>query len=123
MRAPEGSGAGTTPAGFTQLPLAAQEAPGAQPVSGLVEKVNCDAALLALKQPGSVVTTTLTLPVPGGATARIEVGETTVNEVALIPPKVTAVTPVKLIPVMATVVPPTVGPELGLRPETTGWPP
>ena len=49
---------------------------------------------------------TLTLPDdPDATTAVILVALTKVNEVAAVPPKLTAVTPVKLVPVMVTVVP------------------
>jgi hypothetical protein len=45
---------------------------------------------------------------------------TTVILVADEPPIVTAVAPVKLVPVMVTLVPPAVGPLLGLMPVTAG---
>jgi len=49
---------------------------------------------------------TLTLPeVPVPTTAVMVVAFTTVNDVATVPPKLTAVAPVKLVPVMVTVVP------------------
>ena len=44
----------------------------------------------------------------------------TVNVVAAVVPNFTAVAPVKLVPVMVTVVPPAVGPELGLTAVTVG---
>lgn len=54
--------------------------------------------------PAGVVT--LTVPdAPAPTTASILVGELTVNEVAAVPPKLTAVVPVKFVPVIATVVP------------------
>jgi hypothetical protein len=43
----------------------------------------------------------------------IWVAELTVNEVAGVPPKLTAVAPVRFVPVSTTVVPPAMGPELG----------
>ena len=47
---------------------------------------------------------TLTLPVvPAPTTAVMEVALTTLNEVAAVPPKLTAVAPVKLVPVKVTV--------------------
>jgi hypothetical protein len=47
---------------------------------------------------------TLTLPVaPAPTAAVILVALTTVNEVAAVPPKLTAVAPVKFVPVMVTV--------------------
>ena len=49
---------------------------------------------------------TLTLPeVPDATTAVMLVAETTLNDVAAVPPKLTAVAPVKLVPVKVTVVP------------------
>jgi hypothetical protein len=60
------------------------------------------------------VTVTDTIPVPAGATAVIWVSESTVNEVAGVAPKFTAVTPVSPDPVSVTVVPPAVDPWLGL---------
>ena len=50
----------------------------------------------------------------------IEVAETTVKVVAAVAPKVTAVAPVKPVPVMVTVVPPVVGPPVGLERVTVG---
>jgi hypothetical protein len=64
--------------------------------------------------PPAVVTVTCTVPaVPAGATAVIWVAELTVNEVAGVAPKLTAVAPVKFVPVSTTVVPPATGPALG----------
>ena len=55
---------------------------------------------------------TLTLPeVPDATTAVMLVAETTLNDVAAVPPKLTAVAPVKLVPVMITLVP--IGPLVG----------
>ena len=49
---------------------------------------------------------TLTLPeVPDATTAVMLVAETTLNDVAAVPPKLTAVAPVKFVPVMVTDVP------------------
>jgi hypothetical protein len=46
---------------------------------------------------------TLTLPeVPAPTTATMLVALTTVNEVAAVPPKLTAVAPVKFVPVIVT---------------------
>ena len=64
--------------------------------------------------PPGPVTVTDTMPVPAGAIAVICVSELTVNEVAGVPPKLTAVTPVRPDPVSVTVVPPAVDPWLGL---------
>jgi hypothetical protein len=52
--------------------------------------------------------------------ALITVGETTVNEVAALDPKVTAVAFVKPDPLMETVFPPAAGPPVGLTLLTTG---
>nr|WP_169334188.1 hypothetical protein [Nocardia abscessus] len=70
--------------------------------------------------PPTVVTVTCTDPVPAGATAVICVAESTVNEVAGVAPKVTAVAPVRFVPVSTTVVPPVSGPELGTAVATVG---
>jgi hypothetical protein len=73
---------------------------------------------MPLLTPPAVVAVTDTVPVPAGATAVICVAESTVNEVAAVPPKVTAVTHVRAVPVRMTVVPlvpPVVGPEVGER--------
>ena len=68
--------------------------------------------------PLGVLTVTSTVPVPAGAVAVIEVALLTVNEVAAVLPKLTAVAPVKFVPLTWTVVP--AGPELGLTPVTAG---
>ena len=67
----------------------------------------------------ALVTVTLTVPVPAGLVAAIWVSETMANDAA-VEPKLTAVAPVKPVSVMITVVPPTVGPELGLMLEIVG---
>ena len=62
--------------------------------------INVNPTLLAM--PFDVVT--LTLPVaPVPTTAVMLVALTTVNEVAAVPPKLTAVAPVKFVPVIVTV--------------------
>jgi len=62
---------------------------------------------------------TLTLPeVPDATTAVMLVAETTLNEVAAVPPKLTAVAPVKLVPVMVTVAP--IAALIGLNDATVG---
>jgi hypothetical protein len=63
-------------------------------------------------------TVTSTVPAPAGLAAMIEVGLTTVSLAAGVAPKLTAVTPVKPVPVIVTKVPPTAGPEVGLKPVT-----
>jgi hypothetical protein len=50
----------------------------------------------------------------------IEVSLTTVTFVAATPPIVTPVAPVKFVPVIVTLVPPPVGPEIGLMALTVG---
>ena len=70
--------------------------------------------------PPTVVTLTVTAPLPAGATAVIWVAELTTYAVAAVPPKLTAVAPVKLVPVMTTLVPPPVGPDVGASPVIVG---
>jgi len=68
-----------------------------------------------------VVTATVTAPALfAGVFAVIEVALTTVTFVAFVPPKVTAVALVRFVPVIVTLVPPAVGPELGLTLVTVG---
>jgi len=55
--------------------------------------------------PPAVVTPTLPDAPPGETTAVILVSETTVNDDAATPPKLTAVAPVKPLPVMVMVAP------------------
>ena len=77
-------------------------------------------AELVADVPLGVLTVTSTGPVPAGLTAVIDVPETTLTPVAAAVPKAT-VSPVrKPLPVMVTVVPPTVGPPVGLMPVTVG---
>ena len=77
--------------------------------------INVNPALLTM--PFAVVT--LTLPVaPAPTTAVILVALTTVNEVAAVPPKLTAVVPVKFVPVIVTVCP--VPAEVGLNDAIVG---
>jgi hypothetical protein len=73
----------------------------------------------ATADPLPVVTSTCTLPAAwAGATAVIELSETTVKLVATTPSKVTAVVPVRPVPVMVTDVP--AGPEVGEMLVTVG---
>src|SRR5260370_6460216 len=51
---------------------------------------------------------------PAGATAMICVALFTVKLLAAMAPNFTAVTPVKFVPVISTLVPPELGPEVGL---------
>jgi len=60
--------------------------------------------------PSGPVTVTSAVPVPAGATAVIEVAESTVKEVAGVGPKSTAVAAARSVPVMVTPVPPAGGP-------------
>jgi hypothetical protein len=73
--------------------------------------------VLALVPPG-VVTLTSALPAArAGAVAVIVVGLTTVYPVAFVPPNRTAAapeSPAKFVPVIVTIVPPVVGPKVGL---------
>ena len=68
----------------------------------------------------TVVTLTVTAPLPAAVTAVIWVAELTTKLAAAVPPKLTAVAPVKPVPVMTTLVPPEVGPDVGARPVTVG---
>ena len=69
---------------------------------GVGKIVQMNPAFVAVP-PGVV---TLTFPEePAPTTAVMLVGESTVKDVAGVPPKVTAVTPVKSVPVMVTVCP------------------
>ncbi len=63
-----------------------------------------------------------TVPVPAGDVAVIEVAELTVNPVAAVAPKVTAVTLEKPVPVMVTLAPPLAGPVVGAIELTVGGP-
>src|SRR5579863_756567 len=71
--------------------------------------------------PPAVVTVTSTVPADSaGDVAVICVPELTVKVVAAVPPKFTALAPDRLVPVMMTVVPPAVGPLVGLSEDTVG---
>lgn len=63
---------------------------------------------------GAVTETLPEVPLP--TTASIVVGDTTVKEVAGVPPKLTSVTPDKEVPVMVTVVP--IPPVVGAKEES-----
>jgi hypothetical protein len=75
---------------------------------------------VSVEVPLGVVTVTLTVPVPTGETAVIDVSLFTTTPVAALLPKATAVAPVRLVPVMVTEVPPASGPEVGLIEATLG---
>jgi hypothetical protein len=74
--------------------------------------------VLVADVPPGVVTVTSTVPDPAGATAVMDVADTTLKEVAAVEPNLTAVAPVRFVPVTVTEVP--VGPEGGLTEVTTG---
>lgn len=76
-------------------------------VAGVVTAVTVGARLKPARVavPPGVVTDTLPVVDPAGTTAVMLVGLTTVYDVAVIPPKLTAVAPVKLVPVIETVAP------------------
>ena len=67
--------------------------------------------------PLGVVTTTFP-DAPAPITAAMDVEETTLKDVAGVPPKLTAVAPVKLAPVMITVV--SVDPVVGVKDAIVG---
>jgi hypothetical protein len=75
---------------------------------------------LATLVPLRLITVTSTVPMPGGETAVIELGEFTVMLAALAEPNLTAVAPLRPTPLMATAVPPVSTPSLGLSPLTVG---
>jgi hypothetical protein len=66
------------------------------------EGINVKPALVAV--PPAVVTDTFP-DAPASTTAMMLVADTTINEAAAVPPKLTAVVPVKFVPVIVTVVP------------------
>src|SRR6478735_5284050 len=89
---------------------------------GAATNVNWSLAEVALVPP-VVVTVMSTVPAAwAGDVAVIDVALLTVNVVAAVAPKLTAVAPVNPVPVMVTDVPPAVGPELGLTLVTVGAP-
>jgi hypothetical protein len=80
---------------------------------GAATYVNSSAGEIAETPPGAVTVTSTVPTDPAGAVAVIDVSETTLNVVAGLFPKLTAVAPVKLVPVIVTIVPPAVGPLVG----------
>ena len=64
--------------------------------------------------------TTSTAPDPGGEVAVIDVALVTVNVLAAVPPKLTAVAPYRAVPEMVTTAPPCGAPHFVSRPETEG---
>ncbi|OWG15638.1 hypothetical protein KDK82_3131 [Delftia sp. K82] len=82
--------------------------------------MNWSAALVALVPPTVVMRTSIVPAAWAGAVAVICVALLTVNPVAAVAPKVTAVAPDRLVPVRVTVVPPAVGPAVGEMDVTVG---
>jgi hypothetical protein len=83
--------------------------------------VNRSLTEVALVPPGVVTVTSTVPPVAlAGEIAVIEVALLTVNEVADVPPNLTAVAPVNPVPVIVTEVPPAAGPLVGEMPVTVG---
>ncbi len=70
--------------------------------------------------PPEVVTVTLTVPLPDGEVAVMEVELLTVKLAVFPEPKSTALAPVRFVPVTVTEVPPADGPEEGLTELTVG---
>lgn len=70
--------------------------------------------------PASVVTRTLTTPLPAGLTAVIWLLAVTMKLVAFTPPNVTPVTVFRFVPVITTVVPPPAAPDVGEIPVIVG---
>jgi len=103
--------------------------PPAGPVAGLIPVtaggtaapyVNLSAELVVLVPPAVVtVTSTVDPAVPLGLVALIRLSPLTLKPAGEAP-KLTWVVPVKLLPVRYTVVPPAIGPELGLTAEIAG---
>ena len=108
------------PVMITVVPPATSPLDGETPVTaGVAVNVNWSAAVVTLV-PSGLLTVTSTVPVPAGEVAMIVEELTTVNAVAATTPNFTLVVPVKLVPVMVTVVPPDVGPTVGLSAVTVG---
>src|SRR5450631_1248796 len=102
----------------TLVPPAAGPAVGASPVTvgaGMNVKVPAEVAV-----PPTVVTLTVTAPMPAAVVAVIWVAELTMKLAAAVAPNLTDVAPVKLVPVMTTDVPPASGPLVGARPLIVG---
>jgi hypothetical protein len=76
------------------------------PLDGLKDVMTGGGKVNPASTPVPLGVVTLTFPeVPAATTAVMLVAETTVKEVAAVPPKLTAVAPVKSVPVTVTVVP------------------
>ena len=76
--------------------------------------------MLVPEPPAVMATTSLAPAVPAGVVQLRLVAEVTVVEVQAAPPMVTVAPVTKLVPVMVTLVPPAVGPEVGLMAVTVG---
>ena len=115
------------PVTVTELPPVVVPVRGANPVTvGKPKYVKESAALVALV-PSGVTTVTSTVPADsaGEVTVREVPPPLTTTPVPGVTPKSTAVAPVKLVPVTVTVVPPAMGPPVGLPLVTLGggWTP
>jgi hypothetical protein len=108
------------PAIVTEVPPAAGPEDGLTRVTvGGVTYVYWSLVFVALVPPG-VVTVMSTVPAaPAGDVAEIWLELFTENAAA-VPPKLTPVAPVKPVPLIVTVVPPVVGPDVGLTLVTDG---
>ena len=83
--------------------------------------MNWSAGWLTAEGPPAAVTITSTVPADSaGEVAVMEVVLTTVTPVAATVPNFTVLPALKLVPVMVTVVPPVVGPVLGVTLVTVG---
>jgi hypothetical protein len=108
------------PAIVTDVPPAAGPEEGLTRVTvGGVTYVYWSLVLVALVPPGVVTVMSMVPAAPAGAVAEIWLELFTKN-VAAVPPKLTPVAPVKPVPLIVTVVPPVVGPDVGLTLVTDG---
>src|SRR6202165_1452048 len=109
------------PVMVTLVPPAVEPVLGLTPDTvGAAAKLNWSAELVALVPAGAVTVTSTVPAASAGEVAVMEVAEFTTKVVAAVEPKLTAVAPVRLVPVIMALVPPAVGPELGLTLVTVG---
>jgi hypothetical protein len=109
------------PAMVTVVPPVTGPTLGLKPVIvGAPTKVNWSAALVVLGPPGEITVTSPSPATDGGDGTVIDVSLFTVNPVAAVVPKSTAVAAVKPVPLIVTVVPPDAGPSVGVMPVTRG---
>jgi hypothetical protein len=87
---------------------------------GVVAYVNWSAEVVALVPPPGTVTVTSTVPLPAGDTAVSELALVTETPVAATDPNFTVSPEAKFDPDTVTVVPPVLGPLVGLMPLTVG---